>query len=275
MRPSFYSGWEPVAELRVGIDCGISNTDLVVLENKKLSAVRSVPTSEYSNTSLKEFVNENTSGSACPVFACTGGKRLASCSGFKRVDEIQCIGLGAAFLSEEKRFLAANVGTGTPFVAVDGANVKHIGGTGVGGGTLDGLSRLLLAKRAWDLEAYAKRGKPRLDLTVNEIVGGGIGIVPATATASNLGKVTMLPGTPKKEDIALSVITLVGESVGVSAAFAARTAGMQKIVFSGRVPAKNKFFRERAAAAAKLFGVASVFPKNGEYATAVGAALLA
>lgn len=264
-----------MAEIRAGIDGGVSNTDLALLENNKLAAVRSIPSSEYSNVSLKEFVSENTSTSARPIFACTGGKRMASCSGFKRVDEIQSIGLGAAFLSGDKKFLAANVGTGTPFVSVNGAEIKHVGGTGVGGGTLDGLAKLLLQKRAWDLESYAKRGKPRLDLTVNEVIGGPIGIVPPTATASNLGKVTMLAGTPKKEDVALSVIALVGESVGVAAAFAARSAGLNKIVFTGRVPAKNKFFRERSAAAAKIFGVNSVYPKNGEYATAIGAALLA
>ncbi len=263
-----------MAEVRVGIDVGVSNTDLAILENKKLSAVRTIPSGDYSNCSLKDFVGENTSGNSCPTFACTGGKRLASCSGFKRVDEIQCIGLGAAFLSEEKRFLACNVGTGTPFVSYDAGKIVHVGGTGVGGGTLDGLAKLLLAKRAWDLEAFAKRGKPRLDLTVNEVIGGAIGIVPPTATASNLGKVNMLPGTPKKEDVALSVISLVGESVGVAAAFAARTANQNKIVFTGRVAAKNKFFRERSAAAAKIFGVASEFPKNGEYATAIGAALM-
>jgi pantothenate kinase len=125
------------------------------------------------------------------------------------------------------------------------------------------------------LEAFAKRGKPRLDLTVNEIIGGPVGIVPPNATASNLGKVSMTPGTPKKEDVALSVITLVGESVGAAAAFAARASGHNKIVFTGRVSAKNKFFRERSAAAAKIFGCGAEYPKNGEYATAVGAALLA
>jgi len=264
-----------VAEVRAGIDTGVSNTDLALLEDKKLAAVRTAPSCEYSNAHLKKFVSENTSESARPLFACTGGKRLASCSGFKRVDEIQCIGLGAAFLASEKRFLCANVGTGTPFIAVDGASVKHVGGTGVGGGTLDGLAKLLLQRRAWDLEAFAKRGKPRLDLTVNEVIGGPIGIVPPTATAANLGKVTMLPGTPKKEDVALSVIALVGESVGAAAAFAAKASGNNKIVFTGRVAAKNKFFRERSAAAAKIFGVHASFPKNGEYATAIGAALLA
>jgi type II pantothenate kinase len=253
----------------------VSNTDLAILENNKLSAVRSIPSCDYSNAALKEFVSENTSGSACALFACTGGKRMASCSGFKRVDEIQSIGLGAALLSGDKKFLAANVGTGTPFVSVNGAEIKHIGGTGVGGGTLDGLAKLLLQRRAWDLEAFAKRGKPRLDLTVNEVIGGPIGIVPPNATAANLGKVTMLPGTPKKEDVALSVIALVGESVGASAAFAAKSAGHNKIVFTGRVAAKNKFFRERSAAAAKIFGVHADYPKNGEYATAIGAALLA
>ena len=37
-----------------------------------------------------------------------------------------------------------SMGTGTSFVRVDGDEIQHIGGMGIGGGTLQGLSRLLL-----------------------------------------------------------------------------------------------------------------------------------
>jgi type II pantothenate kinase len=256
--------------LRGGVDFGASITDVALLDGNRILATTSIKTSDYSSAFLKKFVGEHAAGKQI-AFACTSGiKRF----GFKHVDEIRAIGEGARFLAGDKKFLCANVGTGTPFVLVDGVRVQHVGGTGVGGGTLDGLAWLLLRKRAWEIESLARRGKQSLDLSVREVLGHGIGVVPAEATAANLGKAGGNART-RPEDIARSIINLVAESVGASAAFAARSTGCNKIVFTGRVPALNRLFRERVASTTALFGAKSVFPEHGEAATAIGAALLA
>ena len=61
------------------------------------------------------------------------------------VPEFQSIGLGGLYLSGLDNALCVSMGTGTALVhSVLGGKMTYLGGTGVGGGTLMGLSRLLL-----------------------------------------------------------------------------------------------------------------------------------
>lgn len=62
------------------------------------------------------------------------------------VSEFECIGLGGLFLSELERAVVVSMGTGTAlvYVASDGS-MTYLGGTGMGGGTLIGLSKKLLS----------------------------------------------------------------------------------------------------------------------------------
>jgi len=66
---------------------------------------------------------------------------------------------------------------------------------------------------------------------------------------------------------------MVAESVGVMASLAASSKKCGKIVFTGRVPAKSRLFRLKAAETARLYGKNAFFPANAEYCTAIGAAL--
>lgn len=61
-----------------------------------------------------------------------------------KADEFLADGLGAQFESKLQRMIVVSMGTGTSLVLCDGSEVRHIGGIGIGGGTLSGLSRLLL-----------------------------------------------------------------------------------------------------------------------------------
>ena len=62
----------------------------------------------------------------------------------RKADEFLANGLGARHASDIDRLIVVSMGTGTSFVRIDGQQIKHIGGVGIGGGTLLGLSRLLL-----------------------------------------------------------------------------------------------------------------------------------
>ena len=260
----------------LGIDFGASYTDLALLKDGKLVACDEVLTKKYSPFFVKKFLKRaKTKPKALKAIKYTGrpqkkfelfGNRA------KRVSEVAAVGFGARFLSNRKKFLAVNVGTGTPFVFVDGFHVKHVGGTGVGGGTLEGLGKLLLGRKASELEALARKGSNRLDLTVFDVARSRVGVVPANATASNFGKVETA-SKARNKDVAASLIRLAAESVGVSAAFAARSMRCKEIVFTGRVVARNALFRKHLKAATKLFGCRTKFPKHAESATAIGAAL--
>ncbi len=66
-----------------------------------------------------------------------------------RVDEFLANGLGAQYMTKLNKLIVVSMGTGTSFVKVDGNNVRHIGGIGIGGGTILGLSRLMLKTQEW------------------------------------------------------------------------------------------------------------------------------
>ena len=66
----------------------------------------------------------------------------------RSVTEFKCIGLGGLYLSGLDEAIVVSMGTGTAIIHArrtpDGAVTDYLGGTGVGGGTLVGLSRKLI-----------------------------------------------------------------------------------------------------------------------------------
>ncbi|HLD63126.1 MAG TPA: hypothetical protein VI875_04635 [Candidatus Norongarragalinales archaeon] len=260
----------------IGIDFGTSYTDAAVVDKGKVKKTFSIPSDKTSESFLRKIAFYSQGGK----IALAGGLRKAEAAKFfgklglktKKVGEIAAIAAGARFLSGEKKFLCANVGTGTPFVFVDGTKAEHVGGSGLGGGTIAGLGKLLLNAPAEEVSKLALRGRKNLDFTVFDALGGSIGNIPASATASNFGKAAKTK-KPSRKDVAFSIECMVAESVGVMASLAASSKKCGKIVFTGRVPAKSRLFRLKAAETARLYGKNAFFPANAEYCTAIGAAL--
>lgn len=194
---------------------------------------------------------------------------------YKVVDEIEAIGLGGLYLSGKNEAIVVSVGTGTAVVYAkregEGYFVEHMGGTGVGGGTIAGLGKLLLKKEyPSNIFKEALGGDlSRVNLLVKDIVGGPIGRVPAEATASNFGKVG---DETRQEDIALGLITMIAEVVATIAYFAARQKSLEKnIIFVGKLPSQE-IFSKRLMDTLDMLGGKAVVPENAEYATAIGAA---
>jgi type II pantothenate kinase len=69
------------------------------------------------------------------------------------------IGTGGKYLAKKDRIIISNIGTGTAIIEVNGKNINHLGGTGVGGGTIIGLSKIMLATTDFDtVMEYASKG---------------------------------------------------------------------------------------------------------------------
>ena len=62
----------------------------------------------------------------------------------EKAEEFIADGLGARYETGINRMLVVSMGTGTSLVQCDGDDIRHIGGLGLGGGTLAGLSRIML-----------------------------------------------------------------------------------------------------------------------------------
>jgi len=267
----------------VGLDLGISTTKAVVTRDSELIGVTRVSSTDPVSSSagaIGKITDELHLGlSDIEKVAVTGvgaGGIPGNILGIRtrRIDEIASIGYGGATLSGKRRALVVSIGTGTAMVAVDldEHTVRHVGGTGLGGGTLFGLFHVLLRKRdPASLERMSQTGDlRRVDLTVGELAGGPVGIMPETATASNFGKIS---DETTEEDLSLGLINMVAQPIATVAFFAARSEGLvDHIVYVGgltNVPS----FRERLIEASEIFGGKVAIPQRSEYSTAYGAAI--
>lgn len=259
----------------MGIDVGGTNTQGVLFDGKKMKAKCSVEGNKPKHAvKCYNCLRKNVKGK-CKIVLTGGGSRKVRKRDFpvpfKLIGEIKAIGKGGEYLSRKRSIFVTSIGTGTAFVSVKNGKARHLGGTGIGGGTIYGLSALMMNRPVSDVEKFAKKGKGMMDLTVKDIVGSGIGKIPAKATASNFGKACRRWG---KNEISHSMLKMVGETVGVMSYFAAKTVGQEKsMLMCGRV-ALNGTVKKTMTDSVKLMGGKAGFPKNAEYCAAIGAALL-
>ncbi len=188
-----------------------------------------------------------------------------------RIDEFKAIGLGGLYLSKMKKAVVVSLGTGTAIVKAEENRTVHIGGTGVGGGTLLGLSRSILGITDMNniIELAGKGDLGKIDLAISDISNSVIDDLPPTATASNFGKIS---DKVEKSDYALGIINLVFQTIGVLAVFASRQTDNRDIVLTGRlalIPQAKSIFD----GISRIYGVRFHIPENADYATAVGAAI--
>jgi type II pantothenate kinase len=262
----------------VGIDIGGSTTDAVLLDGLGMQVVTIDLTDPIAAAAgaLGKLVSEcGLQLDQITAVAATGaGARGLPDTLLGRpvlkVDEFTAIGVGGSSLAGKDSALVVSLGTGTAMVSVRGSKIEHVGGTGVGGGTLLGLARHLLGvSRIETLEAMAARGDlSRINLTVGDIAGGPLGDLPPTSTASNFGKIG---SDPAPEDKALAIINMIAEVVAVLSLSHARACGQKDIVLTGKLTRTIQFAR-RFRHMEVMFSRGFTIPEHAAYATAIGAA---
>lgn len=264
----------------IGIDIGGTTTDIVGLENGQITSPLTVtaddPVTSAAGALGKFLEVKQISLDGISMIAATGvgaSKIKGNLFGIpvKIVDEFTSIGTAGSFLAGYKKAIVVSMGTGTAIVVVDEKKIDHWGGSGVGGGTLLGLARKMLNITTVEtLVDRALKGKlDRVDLTVGDIAGGALDNLPASITASNFGK---LSDQAKDEDIALAIINLVAQTIGVMGISAARACDIQDIILTGKLSG-IKPLKEILERVAELYGTKFIIPEHADFATAIGAAL--
>jgi len=187
------------------------------------------------------------------------------------VDEFIANGLGAKYCSPLDDMIVVSMGTGTSFVKVEGDHIEHIGGTGIGGGTLLGLSRLLLKTQNIEkiAEMASKGSLNNIDLLIKDICSKPLPGLPLDATASNFGKVD---GNASPEDLASGIIHMVLRSIGQSSILSSLNSSIKDFVLIGNLTQLPQC-RETFPQIADMYNVRFYIPKYSEYRTAIGAAL--
>ena len=193
----------------------------------------------------------------------------------RKVSEFQCVGLGGLYLSGLDEAIVVSMGTGTALIHAvrtkEGTLTEYLGGTGVGGGTLLGLSRQMLGVDSVEhLEQLAEGGDlSSVDLRIGDISGDHNFEIKETITASNFGK---LSDIANKNDIALGITNMVAETIAMLAIFAARNFKVKNVVLTGNLtamPTMAKVFEGLE----ETFGVRFIIPEQAQFATVIGAAL--
>ncbi len=188
-----------------------------------------------------------------------------------KVDEFVANALGAKYGSKEERLIVVSMGTGTSFIQIEGEKITHIGGTGIGGGTLLGLSRLLLhSDNIRQVEELAQKGKlSHINLQIQDICNHALPGLPMDATASNFGKATH---NASQEDIAIGLISMVIQSIGSAAYLAGRNTDIKDYVMIGNLTQISQC-QSILEAMGLLYGIRFHIPEYAEFRTALGAAL--
>lgn len=188
-----------------------------------------------------------------------------------KIDEFLANGLGAHYRIGLDRLLVVSMGTGTSFVRVEGERIEHIGGLGIGGGTILGLSKLMLKTADFrQIVALAEVGSlDGIDLRIRDITPHPLPGLPLDVTASIFGKADT---NARAEDIALGILHMVLQTVGQGAVFASMNSGIHDIVLIGNLTRLSQcepiFSRLE-----DIYHVHFIVPKYAEYRTAIGAAL--
>ncbi|MDR2193772.1 MAG: pantothenate kinase [Treponema sp.] len=189
----------------------------------------------------------------------------------KRVDEITAIGVGGKFLSGKDTIVIANIGTGTAIIEAKKDTIAHIGGSGVGGGTILGLAKRMLATSQFSaVMELAKNGAlSQVDLLLGDITDAGISFLNKEATASNFGKML---DSARREDIALGILNMTYQVIGMLAVFAAQSKNIDRVVVTGNGSA-NPIGKSILATITAMYHIQFEYPADAVYATAIGAGL--
>ena len=268
----------------ISIDLGITVTDIMKRDEDVLSHQMTLSKEEPSLSLLKKLLPDIDFKSDVNFLAVTGGKHLnlgnkIDSTKIIHVNEIDAVGEGAmnlSGLSDKSPTIIVSAGSGTACILAQGGSFVHCSGTGVGGGTVLGLSKLLLGTtNPVEIAELAKAGNESgVDLILEDVVSGPIGELPSDTTAVNFGKISKIDSEISKQDIAAGIVNLVGQTAARIATSVATTFNAKEIVVVGRSPSFNGL-KNSLEQAASIMGFSPHFPNNGEYASALGALLIA
>nr|WP_296978263.1 type II pantothenate kinase [Prevotella sp.] len=186
-------------------------------------------------------------------------------------EEFIADGLGAKYESKLDRMIVVSMGTGTSLVKCDGENIKHIGGIGIGGGTLAGLSRIML--KTDDIKQTTNLAKDgdvsKINLLIKDISAKPLPGLPMSAVASLFSNAKT---NASREDIAKGLIWMVLQCIGSATILSSLESGIKDFVLIGNL-SLLPLCREVYPAMEKVYGVRFHVPKYSEFCTAIGAAL--
>ena len=189
-----------------------------------------------------------------------------------KVDEFSASGTGALALSGQDSAVVVTMGTGTAFMwAEKSGSVRHLCGSGIGGGTLGGLCRKLVGmERFGQIKKLAAQGDlGQVDLTIADITCNPAPTLDPTLTAANFGN---LAEDASPADLAAGAVNLVLQAIGTMTVLACQCCDTRTVVLTGSMTTLDQV-KPNFENCEKLYGIHYIVPENATFATAIGAGL--
>lgn len=272
-----------MATLHLGIDFGLSNLDLVLLEDQQPVGRWSLPSPGPASLTTLELAFELTGlqPNQLASLAVTGGRHQQLPDRFQglplhKIGEIEAVARGGLASAALEQALIVSVGSGTSVVAAGPSRAQHLTGTALGGGSLRGLGKLLLGtSHPLEIDALAQQGdRYRVDLSLAAALGGDLGHMAARGTAVNFGRITEQSTPPQPADLAAALVGLIAQEVAIISVGARRLSGLAQLVVVGRM-IQLPSFAGILDFAWQYFGIdpRPIVPPHPGSAVALGAAL--
>ncbi|PAE26619.1 type II pantothenate kinase [Bacillus sp. 7894-2] len=192
--------------------------------------------------------------------------------------EFESSGIGASYLLKQdglsnENFILSIIGTGTSICLNRDGKILRVSGSGIGGGTLMGLGRLLTGEKDFSsLVSLAGSGKAEnTDIMVKDIYSPFDPPIDGSLTASNFGK--MKDGQISKEDKAASLTNMIAETIVLLSTQAAVHHQIDDIIYIGSTLRNNTPLKHLIKKYTVMVGKDPVFIEEGAYCGALGAML--
>ena len=190
-----------------------------------------------------------------------------------RVDEFSANGVGGGYFAGNKtEFMVVSMGTGTSFVEVRNNVPRHLGGIGIGGGTITGLSKLMLnTNDVGKIQELASGGKVgNIDLRIGDISKNPLPGLDLEITASNFGKASSRANC---EDKAAGIVHMVIQTICQTAVLISNGTDIKDFVLIGNLINFPEGWNVCEMIRTMYPHVNFIIPEDGEYGTAIGTAL--
>ena len=269
-------------KVRIGIDIGSSTTKIVAFEGERMLepmvvCADSQVASLYGAFGRYLYENSLELADVEGVYITGVGskqvdKPVYGCPTYK-VDEFEATGTGGYYLTDKKEVIVVSMGTGSFFVKVTEDEMKHLGGVGLGGGTIYGLSAIMLnTDDIQEIAALSGKGDvSKIDLRIGDLAKEKLPGLNLNVTASNFAKAD---AQSKQEDVAAGIVHMVIENICQAAILASLHTGIKDYILIGGL---TRFFecRQIIEAFKELWNVEITIPEYSDYATAIGAVIAA
>ena len=255
----------------ISIDIGTSNIKLIEIDEKsniinKMILNKIIPEKALGNFVKEKNINlENIEKIIVTGIGANNVKVEVLNKPVVKVPEF----IATGNIRTKENFIVASIGTGTAFIKNENGKITHLGGTGVGGGTLINLCKKINPEVDFETitNAQLTGNLENVDLTIQDLTTEEIKTLPKDITAVNFGR---LNNKASDSDIILGIMNMIFETVGVMAALATKGSNITDIIVIGQlanIPYARKVFDKIE----KLHDVRFIIPENAEYGTAIGA----